>query len=208
MYVGNQTVFPLVPRQISDLGGVAVSAPHCDADLSREPAVPDAVLPPLRILVAEDEGLIALNLELMLRHFGCEIVGPVSEIDDIVDTARKHNPDGAFLDVNLRGRKVFDVLPEMMGLGVPCVLSSGYDDPMLFPAAFRDMPRIAKPFDEMALRRACAEFGSLAEARQAGRGGEHRAVPFPRRRRIPPPALPAGQEGALQSRAIAGWRGR
>ena len=138
-----------------------MNAPHCDADLCdadlfREAIVPDAPLPPLRILVVEDEGLIALNLELMLRRFGCEIVGPISEVDDIVGMARKHYPDGAFLDVNLRGRKVFDVLPEMMGLGVPCVLSSGYDDPTLFPAAFRDMPRIAKPFDEKALRRACA----------------------------------------------------
>jgi DNA-binding LytR/AlgR family response regulator len=205
-----------------------VNAPHYDADLYgaelsgadrfEEAIVPDAVSPPLRILVVEDEGLIALNLELMLRRFGCEIVGPISEVDDVVGAARMHNPDGAFLDVNLRGRKVFDVLPEMMSLGVPCVLSSGYDDPMLFPAAFRDLPRIAKPFDEKALRRACAAFGLLAEARQgeakqgearqANPGGEHRAVPFPRRRRLPLPALPLGPEGVPPSRAAAGPRGR
>jgi DNA-binding LytR/AlgR family response regulator len=190
-----------------------VNAPHYDADLFRETTVPDAVLPPLRILVVEDEGLIALNLELMLRRFGCEIIGPISEVDDIVGAARTHNPDGAFLDVNLRGRKVFDVMPEMMSLGVPCVLSSGYDDPMLFPAAFRDLPRIAKPFDEKALRCACAAFGLLAEtrqaeARQANRGGEHCAVPFPRRRRAALPALPVGPEGVPPSRAAAGPRGR
>lgn len=183
-----------------------MNAPHCEADLFGETIVPDAASP-LKILVVEDEGLIALNLELMLRRFGCEIVGPISEIDDIVCTARKHNPDGAFLDVNLRGRKVFDVLPEMMGLGVPCVLSSGYDDPMLFPAAFRDMPRIAKPFDETALRRACAEFGALAAARQGGQQeGKHDAVPFPRRHRIPLPALASG--GECPSRAVGGRRGR
>jgi DNA-binding LytR/AlgR family response regulator len=196
-----------------------VNAPHCDADLYDadrgdadvfgDAIVPDAALPPLRILVVEDEGLIALNLELMLRRFGCEIVGPISEVDGIVGAARAHNPDGAFLDVNLRGRKVFDVLPEMMGLGVPCVLSSGYDDPMLFPAAFRDLPRIAKPFDETALRRACAEFGSLAQARMAaGQGArQHGAVPFPRRRRLPLPAPQAGSAGE-PSRAAGGGRGR
>jgi CheY-like chemotaxis protein len=163
-------------------------------------------LPPLRILVVEDEGLIALNLELMLRRFGCEIVGSISELDGIVGAARVHHPDGAFLDVNLRGRKVFDVLPEMISLGVPCVLSSGYDDPMLFPAAFRDMPRITKPFDEMALRRACAEFGSLAEARHAvdDRGGEHCAMPFPRRRRVPLPALPVRKASAKAAPSPAG----
>jgi DNA-binding NtrC family response regulator len=182
-----------------------VNAPHCDADLCRDEVVPDAALPPLRILVVEDEGLIALNLELMLCRFGCEIVGPVSEIDSIVGMARAHNPDGAFLDVNLRGRKVFEVLPEMMGLGVPCMLSSGYDDPMQFPPAFRDMPRIAKPFDEKALRRACVEFGSLARARRADQTGKHCAVPFPRRRRLLLPALQAGPAGE-PTRVAAGRR--
>jgi two-component SAPR family response regulator len=189
-----------------------VNAPHCDADLFRETVIPDAVGPPLRILVVEDEGLIALNLELMLRCFGCEIIGPISEIDGIVGAARMHNPDGAFLDVNLRGRKVFDILPELMSLGIPCVLSSGYDDPMLFPAAFRDLPRIAKPFDEKALRRACAEFGLLAAARHTGwteeKASENHAVPFPRRRRLPLTALTAGHEAEPHSRAAAGRRGR
>jgi two-component SAPR family response regulator len=188
-----------------------VNTPRCDADPFGETVIPEAALPPLRILVVEDEGLIALNLELMIRCFGYEIVGPISEVDRIVDAARTHNPDGAFLDVNLRGRKVFDVLPEMIGLGIPCVLSSGYDDPMLFPAAFRDIPRIAKPFDENALRRACAEFGLLAAAKHAGhrdeKASESHAVPFLRRRRRPLPALTASQ-AELHPRAAAGQRGR
>lgn len=187
-----------------------MNAPNRDADHFREPMVPNGLLPPLRILVVEDEGLIALNLELILRRFGCEIVGPISEVDDVVKAARTHRPNGAFLDVNLRGRKVFDVLPEMIGLGVPCVLSSGYDDPMLFPPAFRNMPRIAKPFDESALRRACVEFGALAEARPSGMGGhghadgEGQAVAFPIRRRFPLP-VPIGEE-AEPGRALAGLR--
>jgi two-component SAPR family response regulator len=183
--------------------------------------VPEVVLPPLRILVVEDEGLIALNLELILRRFGCDIVGPISKVDDVVDAAKMHRPDGAFLDVNLHGRKVFDVLPEMMELGVPCVLSSGYDDPMLFPAAFRNMPRIAKPFDEAALRRACAEFGSLAEARQSGLsknllsgqssltgplGGESCAVAFPICRSFPRTELPVSGEAEEPNCAVAGLR--
>jgi CheY-like chemotaxis protein len=204
-----------------------VNTPNCDPDRFRDLA-PEVSIPPLRILVVEDEGLIALNLELILRRFGCEIVGPISEVDDIVNAVRTHRPDGAFLDVNLRGRKVFDVLPEMIGLGIPCVLSSGYDDPMLFPPAYRNMPRIAKPFDEIALRRACVEFGSLAEARQAGAPvevgtegqsgkprpdsqstGEGQAVAFPLHRRFPP-ALPISrddeEEDDEDSRTVVGLR--
>lgn len=186
-----------------------MNAPNYDADGFRDSMIPDVALPPLRILVVEDEGLIALNLELILRRFGCEIVGPISKVDDIVGAARMHRPDGAFLDVNLHGRKVFDVLPEMIGLGVPCVLSSGYDDPMLFPAAFRNMPRIAKPFDESALRRACAEFGALAAARgldQSATGNveENHAVAFPIRRRFQLPATPIGEDE--EPRAVVGLR--
>jgi two-component SAPR family response regulator len=151
-----------------------VNAPSRHADVFGGPIAPEASLSRLRILVVEDEGLIALNLELILRRFGCEVVGLISEVGDIVGAVKKHRPDGIFLDVNLRGRKVFDVLPELIGFGIPCVLSSGYDDPSQFPAPFRNLPRIAKPFDESALRRACVEFGSLAEARQGDRGREAR----------------------------------
>lgn len=123
--------------------------------------VPDASLSHLRILVVEDEGLIALNLELMLQRFGCEVVGLISEVGNIIDAVKKHRPDGVLLDVNLRGCKVFDVLPELISLGVPCALASGYDDPALFPAAFSNLPRITKPFDESALRRVCLDFASI-----------------------------------------------
>jgi two-component SAPR family response regulator len=156
-----------------------VNSPNRHADVFGGTTDPEVSLTQLRILVVEDEGLIALNLELILRRFGCEVVGLVSEVDYIIDAVKKLRPDGVFLDINLRGRKVFDVLPELMSLGVPCVLSSGYDDPMLFPAAFRNLPRIAKPFDESALRRACVEFGALAEARQTDPAGESGACRRP-----------------------------
>jgi two-component SAPR family response regulator len=142
----------------SGSGGTSVRAPNYQDGVLRGAMIHNSSLSKLRILVVEDEGLIALNLERMLHHFGCEVIGPISEVGDIIDAVRKHCPDGALLDVNLRGRKVFDVLPELTGFGVPFVLISGYDDPTLFPAAFRDLPRIAKPFDESALHRVCLDF--------------------------------------------------
>lgn len=153
-----------------------MSSPNRHADGFGGTTVPEVSLSRLRILVVEDEGLIALNLELILRRFGCEVVGLVAEVDHVIDAVKKNDPDGVFLDINLRGRKVFEVLPELISIGVPCVLSSGYDDPMLFPAAFRNLPRIAKPFDESALRRVCVEFGALAQGRQAARLANARSV--------------------------------
>ena len=109
-----------------------------------------------RILLAEDEGLIALDVEAMLQGFGCEVVGPLSELEDILLAIQAQPLDGALLDVNLRGRQVFDILPEFISRNIPVVLTSGYDDASLFPVAFRELPRISKPFDQSTLRSVCA----------------------------------------------------
>jgi DNA-binding NtrC family response regulator len=116
---------------------------------------PDRILANRRILVAEDEGLIALDVEAMLQGFGCEVVGPLSELEDILLAIQAQPLDGALLDVNLRGRQVFDILPEFISRNIPVVLTSGYDDASLFPDAFRELPRICKPFDQSTLHRVC-----------------------------------------------------
>jgi DNA-binding NtrC family response regulator len=109
----------------------------------------------LRILLAEDEGLIALELETVLEGFGCEVVGPVSRVSDVLREAEHGGLDGALLDVNLRGEQIFAILPRLIELQLKIVITSGYDDASLYPQAFRALPRLAKPFDERALRRIC-----------------------------------------------------
>lgn len=108
-----------------------------------------------RILLAEDEGLIALELERILRDFGCDVVGPVASVDEVLEYARGGSFDGALLDVNLRGRRIFEIMPALQKLGLRLIITSGYDDATLFPAAFRATPRIAKPFNERELLRTC-----------------------------------------------------
>jgi DNA-binding NtrC family response regulator len=108
-----------------------------------------------RILLAEDEALIALELERTLEDFGCDVVGPVSSVEGVLETAERGGFDGALLDVNLRGRQIFEILPRLQMLGLKLIITSGYNDVTLFPAAFRAMPRIAKPFDKTELRRIC-----------------------------------------------------
>jgi CheY-like chemotaxis protein len=110
----------------------------------------------LRILVAEDEGLIALELERILGDFGCDLVGPLAGVEEVLQNAAAGRFDGALLDVNLRGRQVFEILPEFINRKIPVVLTSGYDDATLFPRSFRELPRISKPFDLATLRQVCA----------------------------------------------------
>jgi len=108
-----------------------------------------------RILLAEDEGLIALEVERLLEDLGCNVVGPLANIEGVLEAAESGGFDGALLDVNLRGRQIFEIVPALQKLGLRLIIASGYDDVTLFPAAFRTMPRVAKPFDQQELRRMC-----------------------------------------------------
>jgi DNA-binding NtrC family response regulator len=122
--------------------------------------------PPLagcRILVAEDEALIALELQSILEDFGCEVVGPFSSVDEVLRNAERGGFDGALLDINLRDRQIFEILPRLDKLGMKLIITSGYNDVTLFPAAFRSLSRISKPFDEKELRLICENvFGKGA----------------------------------------------
>lgn len=109
----------------------------------------------LSILVAEDESIVALDLERMLENFGCTVVGPVSRVEGVLQHIEQGGFDGALLDINLRGRQIFEILPKLKYLEQKLIITSGYDDVTLFPPAFRKLPRIAKPFDETALRQIC-----------------------------------------------------
>ncbi len=109
------------------------------------------------ILIAEDESLIALDLEEILRKFGCRVVGPVAGIEQVLRHALEGGCDGALLDVNLRGRQIFEILPRLQALGLPFIITSGYQDITFFPTIFRALPRIAKPVDEGELRRVCEQ---------------------------------------------------
>jgi len=111
-----------------------------------------------RILVAEDEGLVALLIEEVLNDLKCQVVGPVSRLAELEARVEAGQFDGALLDVNLRGEHIFGVLPKLQRLGVPLIITSGYDAKTLFPPEFRDLPRIAKPFDEAALRQLCLKL--------------------------------------------------
>ncbi len=111
-----------------------------------------------RILVAEDESILAFELEA--ERLGYTVVGPVSRVEEVVRHAVAGECDGALLDVNLRGQQIFEVLPKLQALGLPLIIASGYQDTSLFPLIFRTLPRIAKPVDESELRHVCEQVFS------------------------------------------------
>jgi DNA-binding response OmpR family regulator len=79
-----------------------------------------------RILVVEDEYLIALELEVTLRAAGFQVIGPAPDVDAALVLLKAERPDAAILDVNLAGRRVTPVAEALHGMSVPFILASGY----------------------------------------------------------------------------------
>lgn len=109
----------------------------------------------LRILIAEDEAVIALNLETLIVSFGCDVVGLAARPSDVLKLIDNERVDGALLDVNLRGEQIFSVLPEILKRNIPVIITSGYADMTLYPPEYRELPRITKPFTPSALEDLC-----------------------------------------------------
>jgi CheY-like chemotaxis protein len=101
----------------------------------------------LRILVVEDEMLVAMLVVEMLQELQCEIVGPVSTVEGAIAVARTQRLDGALLDMNLRGTSSSPAADELLGRSVPFLLVTGYATSDRDPPAFKTAARIKKPFD-------------------------------------------------------------
>ncbi|HEX3407625.1 MAG TPA: response regulator [Caulobacteraceae bacterium] len=105
----------------------------------------------LRLLVVEDEMLVALALEEMLGDFGCVVVDVAGTLDRGLELAEALTLDGAILDINLGGEKVFPVAERLAERGVPFVFCTAYGTAAL-PPSFAKTPTLAKPYDENRLR--------------------------------------------------------
>jgi DNA-binding response OmpR family regulator len=99
----------------------------------------------VRVLVVEDEMLLAMLMEDTLADFGCDVVGPVARVADGVGLAQSERLDGAVLDINIGGAEVFPVACELAKRSIPFVFVSGYTSVKL-PKEWEGRPTLQKPF--------------------------------------------------------------
>ena len=100
----------------------------------------------LRVLIVEDEFLLAMSLEDDLVAAGCTPVGPFSNLASAIEATRREEFDLAILDVNLNGEPIYPLADELLSRRKPFVLVTGYGAASL-PERFRDLPRLPKPYD-------------------------------------------------------------
>src|SRR5215204_5033677 len=106
-----------------------------------------------RVLVVEDEALVAMLIEDMIHDSGAEMVGAASTLTDALALARDAQADVALLDINLGGALAYPVADVLRERGVPIVFTTGYGSAGLIER-FQDCPILDKPFDQPSLEHA------------------------------------------------------
>lgn len=100
----------------------------------------------LRVLVVEDEPVVAMCLEDILEGLGCVTIGPASRLAEGLALARAGGLDAAILDINLGGERSTAIAETLRGDSVPFAFASGYGAP---PEGFAEnTPLIEKPYRE------------------------------------------------------------
>lgn len=123
----------------------------------RQPVSPGAgsgVLAGRRVLVAEDQMLIAMELEQILSDLGLEVVATVTSPREALDVLRAAPPDLAVLDVNLGEWTSAPIAEVLAELGVPFIFATGYGDDGAISDAFRHVAVVRKPYESAGIAEA------------------------------------------------------
>lgn len=99
-----------------------------------------------RVLVVEDDFIVAYDMRAILEEQGATVLGPAASLEEARSLLATSTPNIAVLDVNLNGELVFPIAEELRARRIPYVFATAYaDDERLFPDSARAAPRLAKP---------------------------------------------------------------
>ncbi len=134
---------PLPERPLHDAGFVATA--HTGGSLMSEGRSTKSELAGKRVLVIEDEPIVAMDLAGALTERGCSVVGPAATLEDAKRLVAETRLDVALVDANLGGQPVDEIAEALAKRNIPFAFVTGYDRDGL-PAAFREAAMINKPF--------------------------------------------------------------
>lgn len=116
-----------------------------------------------RILILDDEPLISAMVADWLAEMRCEPLGPAATVEEAMRLLEADTPDGAILDVTLRGGDSTGCAEALRGRGIPFAFATGHGRGGL-PKGFEDALLLAKPFDFEDVRRVIALFDAAKSA--------------------------------------------
>lgn len=103
----------------------------------------------MRVLVLEDNALVAFDIADMLARAGFEVIGPATSLDQGVRLIDSESPDGAILDIDMgHSSTTFEVARRMLGENKQVIFLSGYSETARpLPEDLQNVPRLTKPYD-------------------------------------------------------------
>jgi len=117
-----------------------------------------------RILVVEDNFVLAESMRFSLEELGCTVVGPAPTAARALELLAHGPVDAAVLDIDLRGKSSAPVAEELARRGTPFVFLTGYESAALLPPTFHSWTRLSKPVDpEELVRTLGAELARSAQ---------------------------------------------
>ncbi|MEZ6016689.1 MAG: response regulator [Planctomycetota bacterium] len=117
---------------------------------------PGSPLSDRRILVVEDNFVLAESMRFALEEFGCTVVGPAPTSERALQLLAREAVDGAVLDIDLQGKSSAPVAEELTRRQTPFVFLTGYESAALLPEKFHSWTRLSKPVDPEELARVLA----------------------------------------------------
>jgi two-component SAPR family response regulator len=100
---------------------------------------------PARVLIVEDEALIAMELAHMVEELGHDVLGPAPSVAAALSMMDADRPDAALLDESLRGQTVAPVAARLSEEEIPFVVISGQARSTSSDPVLSDARRLAKP---------------------------------------------------------------
>ena len=131
--------------------------------MSVDADIPASSLGGLRILLVEDEAMVAMLMEDMLEGLGCQRIEWVASVPAALQALAAGEFDGALLDVNLSGTMVFPVAEALTTRKLPFVFVTGYGRTAEVQERFPHAPVLKKPFDSGTLATAIKKQIALAK---------------------------------------------
>lgn len=111
----------------------------------------------LKVLIVEDESLVAMLIEDMLLDMGYEVAAIAARLDQALTIARTIDAHLAVLDLNLNGQRTDTIAEILRARGIPFIFATGYGGAGV-TAEWRDVPVVQKPFQQSDLAAALARL--------------------------------------------------
>jgi len=122
-----------------------------------------------RVLIVEDEPLVALQVKNELEAAGHKVTGLAASVSQALSLVENSDFDVAFLDIRLGDTSSVKVAERRFELGIPFIFGSGFEDNSILRSHLRNIPRFSKPYETERVSRLLSDLAGVTPREMPGR---------------------------------------